>query len=60
MTATDKAEFVEQTKETMILEYGIPWESIEPKIMKGIEDTGSNRQRNKNDKWLTFKSALVA
>ena len=39
MTAKDKAEFLERTKIAMITEQGVPWESIEPKILKDIEDT---------------------
>lgn len=39
MTAADKAEFLEKTKQAMIREYGMPWEVIGPKILEDIENT---------------------
>jgi len=39
MTAADKAAFLERTKEAMLIEQGVPWESIEPKILEEIENT---------------------
>ncbi len=39
MTDADKAEFLEQTKQAMVREHGIPWEFIEPKILEEIENT---------------------
>lgn len=37
MTAADKAEFLEKTKEAMLREQGIPWEFIEPKIIEDLD-----------------------
>ena len=37
MTASDKAEFLERTKEAMAKEQGVPWGFIEPKIIEDIE-----------------------
>ncbi len=39
MTAADKAEFLELTKQAMIREQGIPWNLIESKILEDIENT---------------------
>jgi hypothetical protein len=39
MTAADKAEFLEKTKLAMLIEQGVPWEVIEPKILEDIENT---------------------
>ena len=39
MTAEDKARFLEQTKMALLLEHGISWEFIEPKVLEEIENT---------------------
>ena len=39
MTAADKAEFLERTKQSMLQEQGIPWEFVEAKIIEDIENT---------------------
>ena len=37
MTPSDKASFLEATKRAMLLEQGVPWEVIEPKIQADID-----------------------
>lgn len=37
VTPADKAVFLEATKESFERDYGIPWSSIEPKILADIE-----------------------
>ena len=49
MTAADKAEFLEQTKLAMVREYGIPWESIESRILEDIDNTFDNDKFVKMD-----------
>ena len=49
MTAADKAEFLEQTKQAMLKEQGIPWEFIEPKIIEDIENTFDDEKFIKMD-----------
>lgn len=39
MTAADKQKFLEQTKQSVIHEQGIPWEFMESKITEEIENT---------------------
>ena len=39
MTAADKKRFLDQTKKSMVHEYGIPWEFIEAKILGDLEST---------------------
>ena len=39
MTAADKEEFLEHTKLSLLLEQGVLWETIEPKIIEDIENT---------------------
>ena len=49
MTAADKAVFLEQTKQTMVREHGIPWEFIESKILEEIENTFDDKKFVKMD-----------
>lgn len=44
MTSEDKAEFLEQTKQAVIHEQGIPWEFMEAKILEDIENTFDDRK----------------
>lgn len=44
MTAKDKAEFLEQTKQAMIREHGVDWEFIEPTILEDIENTFDDKK----------------
>lgn len=37
MTPADKASFLEATKRALLLEQGVPWEVIEPKIQAEID-----------------------
>lgn len=37
MTTADKASFLEAAKRAMLLEHGMPWEVIEPKILADID-----------------------
>lgn len=37
MTPADKASFLEASKRAMLLEHGMPWEVIEPKILADID-----------------------
>lgn len=39
MTAADKEEFMEQTRQAMQREHGVPWEYIEAKIIEDLENT---------------------
>lgn len=39
MTPEDKAAFLEATKIAMLIEQGVPWEVIEPKIQDDIDAT---------------------
>lgn len=49
MTAADKAEFLECTKEALVREHGVSWESIEPKILEDIESTFDDEKFVKMD-----------
>ena len=49
MTAADKEEFLEQTKQAMVREHGVPWEFIEPKILEDIENTFEDKKFVKMD-----------
>jgi len=49
MTAADKAEFLERTKEAMLKEQGVLWEFIEPKILEDIENTFDDEKFVKMD-----------
>ena len=49
MTPADKASFLEATKRAMLLEQGIPWEMIEPKILADIDETFDNEKFLKMD-----------
>lgn len=44
MTAKDKVEFLEQTKQAMIREHGVDWEFIEPTILEDIENTFDDKK----------------
>lgn len=39
MTAADKEEFMEQTRQAMQREHGVPWEFIEEKIIEDLDNT---------------------
>lgn len=49
MTAADKAEFLERTKQAMLREQGVPWEFIEAKIIEDIENTFDDEKFVKMD-----------
>lgn len=49
MTAADKAEFLERTKQAMVREHGIAWENIEPKFLEDIENTFNDEKFVKMD-----------
>ena len=49
MTPADKASFLEATKRAMLLEQGIPWEMIEPKILADIDETFDDEKFFKMD-----------
>ena len=59
MTAADKAEFLKKTKEAMLREQGIPWEMVEPKIRKEIEDTFDDEKFLKMDPALRIDAAYA-
>lgn len=44
MTSTDKAEFLEQTKQAMINKQGVPWKLMETKILEEIDKTFDDRE----------------
>ncbi len=44
MTAADKQKFLEQTKQAMIREHGIPWAFMEARIMEEIENTFDDKK----------------
>jgi len=39
MTAADKEEFMEQTRQAMQREHDVPWECIEAKIIEDLDNT---------------------
>ena len=49
MTAADKAEFLEKTKQATINEQGVPWEFMEAKILEDIENTFDDEKFVKMD-----------
>lgn len=49
MTAKDKAEFLERVKIAMIIEQGVPWEDIEPKILEDIDNAFDDEKFLKMD-----------
>ncbi len=49
MTAADKAEFLEKTKQATINEQGVPWEFMEAKILEDIENTFNDEKFVKMD-----------
>lgn len=49
MTAKDKAEFLERVKIEMIIEQGVPWEDIEPKILEDIDNAFDDEKFLKMD-----------
>jgi len=49
MTPADKASFLETTKRALLLEQGVPWEVIEPKIQADIDATFDDAQFVKMD-----------
>ena len=49
MTAADKASFLEATKKAMLLEQGILWKEIEPKIQENIDATFDDEKFAKMD-----------
>ena len=44
MTPADKEQFLQQTKEAMIREQGIPWEFIEAKMLEDIDNIFDNEK----------------
>lgn len=44
MTPADKASFLEATKRALLIEQGVPWEVIEPKIQADINATFDDAQ----------------
>ena len=49
MTAADKAEFLEKTKQATSNEQGVPWEFMEAKIIADIENTFDDEKFVKMD-----------
>lgn len=49
MTPADKVSFLEATKRAMLLEQGVPWEVIEPKILADIDATFDDEKFVKMD-----------
>ena len=49
MTDADKAEFLEQTKLSTLVEHGVPWEVMEARIIQEIEDTFDDEKFVKMD-----------
>ena len=49
MTAADKAEFLEKTKQATISEKGIPWEFVETKLLEDIDNTFDDEKFVKMD-----------
>lgn len=49
MTAADKAEFLEKTKQATISERGIPWEFVETKLLEDIDNTFDDERFVKMD-----------
>ena len=49
MTAADKAEFLEKTKQATSNEQGVPWEFMEAKILEDIENTFNDEKFVKMD-----------
>lgn len=49
MTAADKAEFLEKTKQATISERGIPWEFVETKLLEDIDNTFDDEKFVKMD-----------
>lgn len=49
MTDIDKAMFLKQVKQLISEQYGIPWEYIEKKIRKNMEDTFDDEKFAKMD-----------
>lgn len=49
MTAEDKEEFLEQTKLSLLLEQGIAWDFIKPRILEEIENTFDDEKFVKMD-----------
>ena len=49
MTAADKAEFLEKTKQATVNEQGVPWEFMEAKILEDIENTFDDEKFVKMD-----------
>lgn len=49
MTPADKVSFLEATKRALLLEQGVPWEVIEPKIQADIDATFDDAQFVKMD-----------
>ena len=49
MTAADKAEFLEKTKQATINEQGVPWAFMEAKILEDIENTFNDEKFVKMD-----------
>lgn len=49
MTAEDKEEFLEQTKLALLLEQGIAWDFIKPRILEEIENTFDDEKFVKMD-----------
>ena len=49
MTAADKVEFLEKTKQATISERGIPWEFVETKLLEDIDNTFDDEKFVKMD-----------
>lgn len=59
MTATDKADFLEKTKEALRREQGIPWEFMETKILEDIEQTFDDEKFAKMDPDFAIDAAYA-
>ena len=59
MTAADKAEFLEKTKQATINEQGVPWEFMEAKILEDIENTFNDEKFVKMDSDFRIDAAYA-
>ena len=59
MTPADKAVFLEQTKQAMLLEHGLRWAEIEPKIIEDLENTFDDEKKVKMDPEFRIDAAYA-
>ena len=59
MTPADKASFLEATKRALLIEQGVLWEEIEPKIQADIDATFDDAQFVKMDPGFRIDAAYA-